>query len=319
MIKSNKQVRIFGGIIVACFIIYLIFVYATSATRIPDDSIAVQFYYLNPSTNKLEAEQRIIPDGENEAVIQSVLNQWLGIPKNKNLIATKPNNLSILDVVYISNTNCLEIEFSPEYYEMSPTGEVFFRTSFVWTMTDIHFISDVHIFVDGMELLASDGSPTGLLNRTNHVINPVISPEKVQTRMVKLYFSDDKTLGLVPEERIITVNPDLVLEKYLVEQLIAGPTQAGHYPTIPPETKIRAVETDGDTCYVNLSSDFISKLTGDTAAERLAIYSIVNTLTEMPDVKKVQFLIESVKVDDFRGNHDLGSIFEKDESLILKD
>jgi len=49
----------------------------------------------------------------------------------------------------------------------------------------------------------------------------------------------------------------------------------------------------------------------------LTIYSIVNSLTEINSVKKVQFLIDGEKISDCKGHLDFSKPFERNEALIL--
>jgi len=50
------------------------------------------------------------------------------------------------------------------------------------------------------------------------------------------------------------------------------------------------------------------------------IYSIVNSLIEnSSNVKKVQFLIESERVEQFHGVYDFDKLFEKEDQLIIND
>ncbi|MBR1443360.1 MAG: GerMN domain-containing protein, partial [Firmicutes bacterium] len=71
-------------------------------------------------------------------------------------------------------------------------------------------------------------------------------------------------------------------------------------------------------CYVDLSSEFISKQAGSHNTDEMTIYSIVDSLTELENVKKVQFLIEGEKVNDLNGRVDLSKPFERDEIKIIK-
>lgn len=318
MLKNNRRIKIFGGLIVLCLIVYIFTAFFFRDNE-NGDMLSVTVYFLNKTTNRIEQEERLVPIGENHEVAGSVLNLIYEGPHNKNLSKTIPDNVRILEQPrLIGNKAVFELEFSPEYYEMDEISEAFFRASFVWTMTSLHFINDVHIYVDGQELVNSTGDPLGLLNRENVVINPQISPVRVQSRLVKLYFIDQESQQLVAEERNITY-PDQYPDKYIIEQLIKGPTTDGLSPTIPPETKIRDVKReDTGTCYVNLSSDFITKHGGGAQMENLTVYSIVNSLTELSGINKVQFMIESASVSEFKGTVDLSKTFEKNEDLILE-
>ena len=54
-----------------------------------------------------------------------------------------------------------------------------------------------------------------------------------------------------------------------------------------------------DICFVNLKSDFTEKNSGNAAKEKLAVYSIVDSLTELKNIKRVQFLMDGKRVDKF--------------------
>ncbi len=280
-----------------------------------DSRLKVNVYCLNASKTDLVPNSRYLNYDNNGELMKNLLNMLKESPKNKELVSAVPDFVQILNSKYV-NDSVLEVEFSKEYHQMTPTEELLFRSALVCTMTELSFIKAVHIFVEGEELLTSLGNPLGELTRDKVQINPKISPARIESETVTLYFADESLSKLVPEERIIVVNPNEPIEKYLMEQLIAGPKSKNLYPTIPAETKIRNVRSDEGTCYVNLSNDFISKHSGGTIMETLTIYSIVNTLTELSDVKKVQFYIESEKVASFKGNIELDKAFERKEKVF---
>ena len=45
--------------------------------------------------------------------------------------------------------------------------------------------------------------------------------------------------------------------------------------------------------------------------EKMTIYSIVNSLTELKEIDKVQFLIEGEKVKEFKGNFRFNNAFQE--------
>ncbi len=286
-----------------------------------DPSMATKVYFVNASTGNIEAEERVLPTSEPTEIVSAVLGYMIEGPRNKALNKLFPPELEILNaprIVNSNNSSIFEIEFSKAYYNMPPQQEALFRLAFVWTMTELKFIEQVHIYIDGTELTNSRSEPMGLLSRANNSINPPISPFKTQSREVVLYFADETRESLIRENRMIVVNADKPIEQFIVEALIAGPKNESCYPTMPPETKVRAVHTDEGICYVNLSNDFLTKNPAVAIPERTTIYSIVNSLTELTSVKKVQFLIESENVTSFRGTMDLSKPFERDEAITIQ-
>ena len=84
---------------------------------------------------------------------------------------------------------------------------------------------------------------------------------------------------------------------------------------LPHNTEIIDIKTENNICYVNLSKSFMNINSGNKKEAELSIYSVVNSLTEIPDVKKVQFLIEGEKVDTFSGI-DFSKAFERNDTII---
>ena len=186
----------------------------------------------------------------------------------------------------------------------------------MWTLTSFEFIDNIRINVEGQPIRTNGGQPYDKMNRSNVLIGSVISSEPTEYAILKLYFANADGSDLVVEERVVEVSANQSREKTILEQLIAGPLEDGCYPTIPVETKIQDVTTTSDgTCYVNLSQDFVSKHNGGSTGELLTVYSIVNSLCEVDTVERVQFLIDGVKLDEFKGHIDFKTPFTAVSSL----
>ncbi len=141
-----------------------------------------------------------------------------------------------------------------------------------------------------------------------------------------LYFSKcgDKECFLMEEIREVELNKDLQL--ILMEELIKGPVSKELSPTIPNSTKINSIKIEEDLAIVDFSKDIIldQQIPHSSTTEPLAIFSIVNTLTELPQVKRVRILvegksegeIEGMAIEDFWGHVGIQKIFERNEDII---
>ncbi|RCX16917.1 sporulation and spore germination protein [Anaerobacterium chartisolvens] len=138
-----------------------------------------------------------------------------------------------------------------------------------------------------------------------------------QRKTATLYFGSENADALVPEEREILVKGGETEEKVLFEELQKGPSGRGLPSPIPEGTRLLSASTEGDTCTIDLSREFIDNHPGGSAGELMTIYSIVNTMTQLDNVKKVRFLIEGEKRDIFI-HSELDAAFERDESMIYK-
>ena len=185
------------------------------------------------------------------------------------------------------------------------------RCAIVWSVTSLDFINYVHIKIEGKEVKKTSGEAIGLMSRENTLINPTISPESKRYEIVSLYFADKTGKKLVKEEREIEISQIQTREKSVVEQLIIGAKEQGHISVIPSDIKIRDVTTTKEgICYVDLSSDSINKIINGNINERIAIYSIVNSMVSLYNVEKVQFLIEGEKIEETMGHLDYTKPFE---------
>ena len=75
-----------------------------------------------------------------------------------------------------------------------------------------------------------------------------------------------------------------------------------------------AVTTKDGVCYVNLSKEFLVKQGNLT--DEVVLYSFVNSLTELSNVNKVQFMIDSETEISFGEHSYLNTPFERDLELI---
>ncbi|MDO8885562.1 GerMN domain-containing protein [Candidatus Oleimmundimicrobium sp.] len=135
-----------------------------------------------------------------------------------------------------------------------------------------------------------------------------------ETTTLTVYFSDEQAMYLLPETKEVpkTETP----AQAAIEELIKGPEEAGHVSTIPEGTKLNGIKIEEEMAYVDFSEKFKANYQLGSAAEIMTIYSIVNTLTEFPTIKRVKFLVNGepleiegsnfdFKIQDFSRNADL--------------
>ncbi len=148
-------------------------------------------------------------------------------------------------------------------------------------------------------------------------------PGTIQRRInVKLFFTNSDSGVLIPEERSIIYDEELISQaKEVLRELIQGP-QEKLVPTIPKDTQLLDLFVSNEgVAYVDFSAELAAAHPGGTTAEIATIYSIVNTLTlNFPQIKKVQILVNDQSVETLKGHVDLSHPLRQDLSLVhLKD
>ncbi len=137
---------------------------------------------------------------------------------------------------------------------------------------------------------------------------------ELETTKLTLYFSDEQAMYLLPETREVLKTETLA--EAAIEELIKGSEEAGYVSTIPEGTKLNGINIEDETAYVNFSEEFKANYQLGSAAENMTVYSIVNTLTELPTIKRVRFLVNgepleivgsnfNFKTQEFSRNADL--------------
>lgn len=170
----------------------------------------------------------------------------------------------------------------------------------------------------------------GLKKADNDELRPVSSivmgeeeakklSDKIQ---VRLYFDNGESTKLGLEIRYIekseaekSVNN---LASVIVKELINGPgSKSSLKATIPEGTQLHSpIKIEAGVATVDFSKEFKDKHAGGKAAERMTIYSVVNTLTELKEIQKVQFLIEGKTVKEYKGSFKFDVPFPRTTSLI---
>ncbi len=128
----------------------------------------------------------------------------------------------------------------------------------------------------------------------------VLPPEQEMTK-VTLYFKDQETRCLVPVTQEI---PKVTgIARATLDALLQGKAEGDLKPALPAgaEVKDLNVKPDG-TCVVDLNLDATKITGGDPKDEALAVYAIVNTLTEFSTVQKVQILVDGKANKTFAGH-----------------
>lgn len=321
MLKKNKGIIIFIGCVFVCIMAYLIIDNVNS--KVKDniaDSETVEVYFVDSTTNQLVSEVRHIEKVEIPSMVYLVLSEFMSTPSNPNHINIIPEDVVIENISFVNETDLI-VRFSGEYKNMTYIQEVLGRSALALTLTGINGIENVRIYVDDEELLKSTGEPVGELNRNNIQLNPQIYPEEVEenTRILNLYFGNEDLTGLVLEKRIVKITSARSLEEQIFNELIKGSEKEGLYSYLPQDISLLDINTIDNITYIDLSREFDTRHPMGMQAQELAIYSIVNSLTSMPElmIEEVQFLIESQKTNEYSGYIDISQPFFRNEEIII--
>lgn len=274
-----------------------------------------EVYYLVSANNSLKEVRTNVPqEAETSNMAFHLLERMKEDPKKDGMISAVPADVEFLSV-HLEDKKAV-VDVSSSYLALENAQEVVCRSAIVWTLTSLEMIDNVELTVEGRTLRNQQGKEIGVMNRENVRIDGDVPAETTEYAILKLYFTNADGTDFQIEDRVVEVNANQAREKTILEQLIAGPLEKGYYPTVSADTKIRDVTTTKDgICYVNLSQDFLTKTATANINDVVTVYSIVNSLCELEEVDKVQFLMEGEKIEDYKGVLDFSTPFTAVESL----
>ena len=155
---------------------------------------------------------------------------------------------------------------------------------------------------------SSYGNPVGMVSGSDFVegISDINAYEKSQ---IKLFFTDETGERLVTENREVVHSINTSLERVIVEELIKGPAMTGHHRTLPEDTGLLNVSLNENICYINFDAAFLNNTL--EVKEYIPVYSIVNSLSEISTVSKVQITVNGSQDVMFRDVISLNTQFER--------
>ena len=148
------------------------------------------------------------------------------------------------------------------------------------------------------------------------VENPGEQINTIQNTNLTLYFSNQAGDGLVKETRRVHYSSNISLEKLIMEQLLEGPESKNGRSAIPSGTKLMSVSLVDGVCYVSFDENF--KNQDYSVNEAIVIYSIVDSLSELSSISKVQISVNGDTSGLYRDSFKLADMYDRNLDYIAK-
>lgn len=303
---------IWGRMTALLFVLAITFAGCGKRQEPPKEETGYRIYYINKEETAVVTKS-YQPEG---ATTEELLGEFLeclressGDPEDKPAI---PDSVGLVD--YTLENGQLALHFDAAYLDMNPLYEILCRSAIVRTLCQIPEVQNVSFLVEDTPLMDSNEVPIGSLSEESFVENAGNEINTYTKTTLLLYFANKTGDQLVGERVEVRYSSNMSVEKLVVERLIKGPITKNAYPAIPAETKIVSISTKDGICYVNLDKGFLGQ--GYDVLEQIPVYSIVNSLTEIPGISKVQILINGETNITYQESIRFDTIFERNLDLI---
>lgn len=132
---------------------------------------------------------------------------------------------------------------------------------------------------------------------------------------VKVYYPKEDGTKLVAVSRKVKIDQE---DQYTaaMRSLMSGTQEKGQTAIIPKQAKLQSVKVENGTASVSFSKELSKNFVGGSTGEEMLVGSIVNTLTEFPEVKRVKILIDGKSVESLSGHMDLTQPLTRMKNLL---
>lgn len=219
---------------------------------------------------------------------------------------------------YSVEEDVLVVNFNSQYSSMSRARELLVRAGVVKTFLQVPGINSVRFTIENEDLTDSRGQAVGNMTADTFAEFTGTEPDAYCSNTFTLYFTDKSGQKLVKEQRTVRYKRSIPKERIVLEQLMKGPLEKGHYPTIPENTEVLNVTIADRICYVAFDGVFLPMQLD--VSEKIPVYSVVNSLLDALDADKVQITVGGKdRLDTFGKKMELYHFYERNDKLVVKE
>lgn len=273
-------------------------------------------YYMDKGETHVVSQEHVTQTTQREALLQELIEVMGDTSERPEYISSLHSSFQ----GYTLNEGQMNLDFGEEYLKQNAISEVLCRAAVVRTLTQIEGINTITFSVQNAALIDAAGIPVGVMTADSFIDNAGTEINAYAESTFSLYFANETGDGLVEVDRDVIYNSNISMERQVMEELLKGPKKNGNiddeqgYPTINPTVTILSVTVKDRVCYVNLSKEFLTPVYNVTS--QTVLYSIVNSLVELPGVNKVQISIEGNTDVTYRDSVSLTTQFERDLDMV---
>ena len=272
----------------------------------------VELYFLNAEGTGIVAEQREVRYRDDQEKVKNTLERLKKGPSNSNRGPVIAKGTEIQRLTFIDNDRAV-VDFSDKFLTGDPAKDVLNTYAVVKTLCSTGCVTSVEVTVNGNLIQDRDGNSFEFISASD--INLETEEYSSEMKDVSLYFADKSGGSLIKEERNIKITDLRPVEEYIINELIKGSNDNSLESLLSRKTTLMSVDIENNICYLNFKSDFIKNNSGSNEHEQLVIYSIVNSLTEISNITRVQFYMDGKRVEKF-GSVDIKDPISRNTDII---
>lgn len=239
----------------------------------------LEFYYVAGQNARspdsiVKPEQRQL---SSEPSIEDIISAYLLGPVTEGYNSPFPEGTQLIK--YKLSGGAATITLSEQYSSLQGANRTIADYCLTMTLTALGEVDYVSIAVEGAAVDGALISPSDFIMSDDY--------ESYSEQSITVYFADMDNRYLMSETRRMVAGENESVERYVIDQLIGGPVSYDKRSVMPAGSELIFVEVQDGLCTVGFSELFMINRPSTEAEERMTVYAIVNSLTELDGIDRV--------------------------------
>lgn len=244
-------------------------------------------YYVSEDSTKIESEVYEPKESDTEPLLFELLEKLSKPGNNKIYLSAIPENVAVNG--FNLTDGIATIDFDEHYNNMDTQREVLCRAAVVMTLSQVETVEYVAFTINDVPYQIPGGNVVGVMQASDFVSDLSGGDNDFAKTDFKLYFANEDGSKLKEYVLEDAKYGEKSKERFVIEQLIKGPKKDGYIATLSPNLELINITTANNICYVDFEQSFATEQS--EVSNQLVIYSIVNSLSELNGIQKVQISI----------------------------
>lgn len=262
--------------------------YSGQAEAQPEQSLTVYRLAEDGSSDALTGQELLPYPEDGGSPVQAAAKAFAAPSQTEGLVRALPAGVRVEDCTLANGVATLTL--SEKFLDARPMEQTAAAMCAALTLCALEGVEATDIAVGDKTVFAGLTPADALLRDTD--TNP-------SARRLRLYFADESGERLASEYHSLTLAEDAAADRYVMEELLRGPYSPRLASALPEGTRLLSCATADGTCTVDLSEEFYENRPDTALGARLAVYSIVNSLTALPQVDSVTLLVRGEPVEAY--------------------
>lgn len=276
----------------------------------------IYIYYVNlEKTDMVASIYTLDSEDDLSANVKSLIDHLTEKETTSECQSPIPASFTYTDMPVENLAGRIDVAFNVVYENIDAETMLFFKGCVAKTLLQLDGVSTVTISMTDM---ANSDPETATVSESYNEDSFTMSFGNAagykQKGNIVLYFANEKGDALKQYRKSVEISNNSSLDRIVIESLIEGPKREGYTATVSADTVIENIAVKDGICYLDLSDEFYN--TDNPLKNDIIVYSVVNSLVELPTVSKVQFLNDGDKLQFYRETMPFDGLFERNLDII---